>query len=92
MTAYWISLNRQDKWEKESVLHYKWITYTVYWQEYWTNMYVVEIEWEYFNNACGIYLTYLADEFGWYGTESMDKAKYAVESYLTDILRYNFDD
>lgn len=54
-------------------------------------MYVVEIEWHYFNNACGIYLTYMADEFGWYGTESMDKAKRAVESYLTNVLHYDFN-
>lgn len=91
MTTYWISLNWQDKNEHKSSLEYNWIIYTVYWQGYWTNMYVVEIEWQYFNNACGIYLTYMADEFGWYGVESMDKAKRAVESYLTNVLHYDFN-
>ena len=92
MTTYWISLDRKDKGKKESSLHFNWLTYTVYRQEFGTQMYVVEIEWDYFNNACGIYLTYMADEFGWYGTENMDKAKWAVESYIANVLHYEFDE
>lgn len=67
------------------------MTYTVYWQEYGVKMYVVEVEWDYLYSPKGICLEYLADEFGWYGVESMDKAKRAVESYLTNVLHYDFN-
>lgn len=86
-----MKLKRKDKWKKESSLHFNWITYTVYWQEYGVQMYVVEVEWDYLYNKKGIYLEYLADECGWYGTESMDEAKSAVEKYLTNILHYNLN-
>lgn len=87
MTMYEIKLRWRDIWKTESVLHYKWMIYTIYLWE----MYIVEVEWEYFNNTSGIYLNYLADDDGWYGTIDMDRAKYCVECYLTDVLKYKFD-
>ena len=89
---YWISLDRKDKSDKESSLHFNWMTYTVYRQEYWVNMYVVEIQWDYFNNASGIWLTYMSDEYWGYWIDNMDLAKYSVECYLTYILHYNFEE
>lgn len=37
-----------------------------------------------------LWLTHWADEFGWY--ESAEKAKRAVETYLSNVLHYNFND
>ena len=90
MATFWFRLPWKEKSKKETSLYYKWVEYRILWQNWGIQQFIVLVDWDYFNCVCDIYLSYMADEFGWY--ETMARAKWAVETYLTNVLHYNFDE
>ena len=92
MTTYWISLVWEDTKDwKHSTLPIEGMEFSIDRQEFWVQQFMVFIYSPHFEaaNDSPIYLCYGADEFGWY--ETLDKAKRAVESYLTNVLHYDFN-
>ena len=91
-TTYWISLKwKDDKDWKHSSLCIEWMEFSIDRQEYWVKQFVVFILSPYFEAADdrAIVLYYHTDECGWH--ETLEKAKRAVESFLANILHYDFN-
>lgn len=52
---------------------------------------MVKVEIEYIDSNCPpMFLDYWVDDFGWH--ETADKAKRAVETYISNVLHLNFDE
>lgn len=90
-TTYWLSL----KW-----LHdIEWTSFEtkvgpfnfeVFKTEYWVIQWVVKVTIDWIDaTGAVLWLSYLADEFGWYETE--EKAKWAVETYVSNVLHIKPD-
>ena len=64
-------------------------TFTIFKPDYWIQQYEVYVSSEYLLTEETPRLYYLTDEFGWY--ESLEKAKRAVETFLSNELKIDFD-
>lgn len=75
-----------NEWE----LEYWPLIFTVMYKEYGVKQREVFLSSPFFNaDDNAIYFNYLTDEFGWH--ESADKAKRAVETFLSNELKIDFD-
>ncbi len=90
-TTYWTKLKwlHDINW-KEWELEFWPLIFTVRYKEYGVNQREVFLSSPFFNaDDNAIYFNYLTDEFGWH--ETLEKAKRAVETFLSNELKIDFD-
>ena len=83
---WWFNDIDNDTWELE------WwpFIFTIEYKKYGIKQYVVYLSSPFFNaDDNAIYFNYLTDEFGWH--ESLEKAQRAVETFLSNELKIDFD-
>lgn len=85
-TAFWFNKNWKDKNWKHSSLNMNWIVFSIDWQKYWVQQFLVFVDFPYIDGNWLMTLDYMTDEFGWH--ETMAKAKWAVETYIANVLHF----